>query len=178
MAETLTIARPYAEAVFGLAKEKDRLRQWAEMLEFLSAVSQDARIESLIADPKMSEEQVGNTFLAIAGERIDGDARNFLQVLARNNRLVLLPEIAQLFDELKARAEGVVEANIASAFPLSDKQLKDLVARLEKKFKQKIEPRVNVDPELIGGVKVEVGDEIWDASVKGRLETMAFALTR
>jgi F-type H+-transporting ATPase subunit delta len=178
VAETLTIARPYAEAVFALAKEKDRLAEWAKMLQFLSAVCEDAQIQSLIADPKLSEQQVANTFLAIAGERIDGDARNFVQVLAHNNRLVLLPEIAQLFDELKARAEGVVEANIASAYPLNGQQLNELIQRLEKKFKHKIEPKVSVDPELIGGVKVEVGDEIWDASVKGKLETMAFALTR
>lgn len=178
MAETLTVARPYAEAVFALAKEKKRMQPWAEMLEFLTAVAGDSRMQALIGDPKLSESQIANTFLGIGGERLDGDARNFVQLLAHNGRLVLLPEIAQLFDELKARAEGVVDANISTAYPLNDQQLQDLIARLEKKFKHKIDPKVTVDPELIGGVKVEVGDEIWDASVKGKLETMAFALTR
>lgn len=178
MAETVTIARPYAEAVFGVAQEKNRLDAWAEMLEFLSAVSANPQMRSLVADPNLTEEQVANTVLGIGGERLDGDARNFVQLLAHNNRLTLLPEIAQLFDELKADAEGVVEANIASAYPMSDGQLKDLVARLEKKFKHRIDPRVSVDRELIGGVKVEVGDEIWDASVKGKLENMAFSLAR
>ncbi len=178
MAETLTIARPYAEAVFALAQEKNRLQPWTEMLEFLSSVSRDAQIQALISDPGLSERQVANTFLAIGGERIDGDARNFVQVLSHNGRLVLLPEIAQLFDGLKAEVEGVVEASISSAFPLSDQQLKDLIQRLEQKFKHKIEPKVTVDSELIGGVKVDVGDEMWDAAVKGKLETMAFALAR
>jgi F-type H+-transporting ATPase subunit delta len=178
MAETLTIARPYAEAVFGLAQEKNRLEPWAEMLEFLSAVSANPQMRFLVADPNLTEEQVANAFLGISGERLDGDARNFVQLLARNDRLTLLHEIAQLFEELKAQAEGVVEANIASAYPMNDEQLKDLVARLEKKFKHKLEPSVTVDRELIGGVKVEVGDEIWDASVKGKLENMAFSLAR
>ena len=178
MAEAVTIARPYAEAAFGLAQEKSRLGPWAEMLEFLSAVSANPQMQSLIGDPNLTEEQVANTFLAIGGERLDGDARNFVQLLAHNGRLTLLPEIVQLFDELKAQAEGVVEASIASAYPMSDAQLKDLVARLERKFKHRIDPRVSVDRELIGGVKVEVGDEIWDASVKGKLESMAFSLAR
>jgi F-type H+-transporting ATPase subunit delta len=178
MAETLTIARPYAEAVFSLAKDKDRLQEWARMLDFLSLVSANEQMQNLIADPNLSEEEIANTFIAIGGEELDGDARNFLQLLAHNDRLTLLPEIAELFGELKAEAEGVVEANIASAYPLTDEQLHGLVARLEKKFRHKIDPRVRTDRDLIGGVKVEIGDEIWDASVKGKLENMAVALTR
>lgn len=176
MAEALTIARPYAEAVFALAREENRLQPWADMLAFLSSVAEDAQMKAIFNDPKVSDEALVNAVLAIGGERLDGPARNFVQVLARNNRLALLPQIAQLFERLKDAQEGVLEANIASAFPLEDEQLKNLIARLETKFKKKIEPRVTVDRELIGGVKVEVGDEVWDASVKGKLETMAFAL--
>jgi F-type H+-transporting ATPase subunit delta len=178
VAETLTIARPYAEAVFALAHEKNRLDEWARMLDFLAAVSGNEAMQAVINDPNLSEEQIANTFLAIGGEQLDGDARNFVQLLAHNDRLSLLPEISQLFGDLKSEAEGVVEANIASAYPLTESQLRDLVQRLEKKFKHRIDPQVTTDRELIGGVKVEVGDEIWDASVKGKLENMGFALAR
>jgi F-type H+-transporting ATPase subunit delta len=97
-------------------------------------------------------------------------------LLAENKRIVILPQISQLFEQLKAQHEGVLEAKIVSAFTMESKQLKKLVDDLEQKFKRKIDAQVSVDPELIGGVKVEIGDEILDASVRGKLDAMAIAL--
>ena len=97
-------------------------------------------------------------------------------MLAENNRIAVLPQISVLFEQLKSQHEGILEANIVSAFEMNNRQLSKLVSDLEKKFERKIVAKVQVDPELIGGVKVEIGDEIFDASIRGKLEAMANAL--
>jgi F-type H+-transporting ATPase subunit delta len=176
MAETRTIARPYAEAVFKLAKAKGDLSDWSNMLQFSATIAMDERVRSLVGNPKMSATRLGELFLDICAETLNDEGRNFILLLAENGRLEILPEIAELFEQLKADYEGVLDANVFSAFEMSDVQLKELVADLEGKFNRKIEAKVIVDPELIGGVKVEIGDEVLDASVRGKLEAMAVAL--
>lgn len=176
MAEVRTIARPYAEAVFKLAKAKGELAAWSDMLQFAAEVASDSRIRALIGDPKFPPKRLGELLLGICGEKLSGEARNFVLLLAENGRVEILPEMRDLFEQLRAHYEGVLDANIISAFPVSEAQLKDLVATLEARFKRKIEPRVSIDPELIGGVKVEIGDEVLDVSVRGKLEAMAVAL--
>lgn len=178
MAEIVTIARPYAEAVFRLAKQRNQLAAWTNMLALASAVAANERVAARVADPNVTGAQVEALFLGICGDKLDDAGKNMIKVLVQNNRLSLLPQIAQLYDELRAQAEGVLEANITSAFPLSDEQVKQLVGKLEAKYKRKINPLVRVDQALIGGIKVEIGDEVLDASVRGKLQEMAFALTR
>ena len=116
--------------------------------------------------------------LAICGERIDGVARNLIQLLVHNRRLSLLTEIRALFEQLKLEDEGKLDAKISSAFPMEDTQRNHVVNLLSSRFKRKINATVIVDANLIGGIKVEVGDKIWDASVRGRLQNMAAALTK
>jgi len=176
MAETRTIARPYAEAVFRLAKAKDELAAWSDMLQLTSAIVADERIRTLIGNPKVPPRRLGELLLSICGDRLNDEGRNFALLLAENGRVEILPEVSEMFEQLKTQHEGVLCAQILSAFPMNDAQLGDLVAHLEKKFKRKIEAKVSVDPELIGGVKVEIGDEVLDASVRGKLEAMAVAL--
>jgi F-type H+-transporting ATPase subunit delta len=176
MAEIRTIARPYAEAVFRLAKAKDELAAWSHMLQVTSAIAADERIRALIGNPKVPPKRLGELLLGICGEELNDEGRNFVLVLAENGRVEILPEVSELFERLKTQHEGVLSAEIFSAFPMNDAQLGDLVAHLETKFKRKIEAKVSVDPELIGGVKVEIGDEVLDASVRGKLEAMAVAL--
>lgn len=179
MAEALTIARPYAEAVFKLAIEKDAnkaLSVWSDMLQLAAAVAADERIQALIGNPKVSSKRLGELLLGICGDELNGEGRNFILLLVENGRVEILPQVSQLFEQLKTQHEGVLVAKIASAFVMSDAQLKELTAGLEAKFKRKIEAEVSVDPELIGGVKVEIGDEVLDASVRGKLEAMAVAL--
>lgn len=176
MAETTTIARPYAEAVFRLARQNQALHAWSETLSFAAAVAADGRMRACISSPQFTAAQLENLFFSICGDRLNEQGRNFIKVLIANDRLQLLPEILELFERLKAQEEGVIEANVFSAFPMGEDQLKELVNMLEIRFKRKIEASVQVDPELIGGVKVEVGDEVLDASVRGRLATMAVAL--
>jgi F-type H+-transporting ATPase subunit delta len=176
MAEALTIARPYAEAVFRLAKAGNTLPAWSSMLQFAAVVAGDERIRVLLSDPEVSTKRLGELLLGICGNKFSNEGRNFILLLVENKRVEVLPEVSDLFEQLKAQHEGVLEAKVASAFKMTDRQLKDLVVGLESKFKRKIEAKVNVNPELIGGVKVEIGDEVFDASVRGKLEAMSVAL--
>jgi F-type H+-transporting ATPase subunit delta len=119
---------------------------------------------------------LGELLLDICGKKLNKEGRTFILLLVEGKRVEVLPEVSELFEQLKTQQEGVQEAKIASAFAMTDEQLKDLVTGLESKFKCKIEARVDVNPELIGGVKVEIGDEVFDASVRGKLEAMSVAL--
>lgn len=178
MAELVTIARPYAEAVFSLAKETGQLQKWSEMLTLMAGIHADSAMQAALVNPKVTTADIEKLMLAVCGERIDGAARNLIQVLTHNGRLVALPEIRSLYEQLRAEDEGVVEAKISSAFALDGRQLEQLVALLSTRYRKKINPSVDVDPELIGGVKVQVGDKVWDASVRGRLQQMAVTLTK
>lgn len=177
MAEPVTIARPYAEAVFRLAREHNALVKWSDALANLDAVVGDSRVQALISDPNVSAQQLEGLVLGVIGDGLEDVARNFVQVLVRNGRLELTPHIRGLYESLKREHEGVLEANVISALPISDDQVKALVASLEAKFKCRITTRVEVDPQLIGGVKIVVGDKVIDATVRGRLDAMAATLT-
>jgi len=175
MAEEITIARPYAEAAFELARERDALGAWQEALARLAAVAADPEVRKLIGNPRVSPAQLIQLFVDVGGE-LDQAQQNFVRTLVENERVALLPEIHALFVRLKNRHEGVRRAHVVSAFPLDEAALKSLMAQLEPRFRCRLEPSVSVDPELIGGVKVTVGDEVIDASVRGKLEAMASAL--
>lgn len=178
MAELVTIARPYAEAAFSLAKQRGELGKWSDALALMVAVHEDAQMRAVIANPKVSATEVERLMLAICGERIDATARNFIQLLVSNGRLGVLPQIRQLYEQRKADDEGTVEARISAAYALDDAQLQHIVSLLSKRFQKNINPAVNVDPDLIGGIKVQVGDKVWDASVRGSLQQMAATLTK
>ena len=178
MAELTTIARPYAEAAFGFAKQRGELDKWSEMLALLVGVYQDNQFQEAVAGPTVTSGDVEKLMLSVCGERIDGQARNLVQLLVRNGRLAVLAEVQSMFEQLKSEDEGVIEATIDSAFPLQDQQLEKIVNILTKRYNKKISPTVGVDSELIGGIKVQVGDKVWDASVRGRLQEMATALTK
>ncbi len=177
MAEPVTIARPYAEAVYKLACENNALAQWSDALANLDAVVGDARVQAIISDPNVSAHQLDGFVLSVIGDKLDDVARNFILVLVQNGRLELTPYIRGVYESLKREHEGTLEANVISALPISDEQVKTLVAALEAKFKRKITAKVEIDPQLIGGVKIVVGDKVIDATVRGRLDAMAAALT-
>lgn len=181
MAEPVTIARPYAEAVYKLARDKNALAGWSDALANLDAVVGDTRVQAIINDPNVSVEQLESLVLGVIGDKLEAlvanEVRNFIQVLVQNSRLELTPHIRGVYENLKREHEGTLEASVFSALPISDEQVKSLVATLETKFKRKITAKVEVDPQLIGGVKIVVGDKVIDATVRGRLDVMATALT-
>ncbi|HMW52604.1 MAG TPA: F0F1 ATP synthase subunit delta [Rhodocyclaceae bacterium] len=176
MAENVTIARPYAEAAFQLASAGNALGPWSEALDRLAGIAADPQMRDCISDPKLQPQQLAGLFLDVAGSGLTAEQQNYVRVLVDNERLQVLPEIRDLFVALKNEHEGVKEANIVSAFPMDEATLKALVADLEARFKARLNVSVSVDPELIGGVKIAVGDEVIDASVRGKLANMAAAL--
>lgn len=177
MAEISTIARPYAVAAFKLAKEQKALAKWSEMLGFATAIVNDAQMNAYIQDPKVVGSDLQANFLKVCGDKLNENAQNLIKVLVEYGRLSILPAITSAFEELKALDEGTLEAQIIAAAKPSAAEVKDLVKRLEAKFGKKIEASVSVDPEIIGGIKIIVGDTVIDASVKGQLQNLAYSLT-
>ena len=175
MAESLTIARPYAEAAFKLALEINALPSWSDALSRLATVVGTDTARELIGNPQLTDAQVAFVVADAAGQ-LSAEQRNLVQVLADNERLAVLPEIAALFDELRNAHEGVLDAQIASAYPLVQQQVDDIVATLAQKYGKQIKATVHVDADLIGGVSIRIGDEVIDASVRGKLAQMAGAL--
>jgi F-type H+-transporting ATPase subunit delta len=176
MAEPSTIARPYAEAVFRLADGAGQLAEWSAALANLAAVSADERVRAAAGDPNHSAAKVAGLFISVLAGRLSGDAENLVRVLAENGRLEVLGEIRAQYESLKNEREGVVEAEVVSAFELDAAQLADLVARLEKKTGRKVKARVSVDQALIGGVKLVLGDKVIDGSARAQLGALETAL--
>ncbi len=175
MAELATIARPYAEALFRVAKENQaafNLANWSALVSEMAQVAAHADVKALAHNPKMSDVLVADTFFSLLKSPLNDEAKNFVNMLLENGRLDLLPEIVEQFLVLKNAHEGVADANITSAFALSSSQLSELLVTLEKKFARKLNPSVTVDSSLIGGVRVSVGDEVLDTSVRARLQQM------
>jgi len=177
MAEISTIARPYAVAAYKLGREQKALGKWSEMLGFAAAVANDAQIKAYIQDPKVVSSELLATFLKVCGDNLNENGQNLIKVLVEYGRLSILPEIYSAFEALKAQDEGTLDAEIIAATKISAADTKDLVKRLEAKFGKKIEASVSVDPEIIGGIKIIVGDTVIDASVKGQLQNLAYTLT-
>jgi len=175
MAEITTLARPYAEAVFRLADAGKSLSAWSGTLGRMAQVAGHADMQAVIGDPKLTADKLYGLMASLCGE-LNAEAQSFLRVLVANDRLLLLPQIRLTFEALKNEREGVVDAEITTAFAFEDAQLATLVADLEKRFKRKINPQVTIDKSLIGGVRVVVGDEVIDASVRGKLNAMASGL--
>lgn len=177
MAELVTIARPYAEAAFRVAREQNALPAWSDALALIAAVVADAQVTALIDAPQVSATQIEGVIIGAIGKHLSGEARNFVQVLAQNRRLGVVAQIRDSYEALRREHEGAMEATVISALPLADGQLQTLVATLEKKYGRKITAKVELDPKLIGGLKIMVGDKVIDATVRGKLDAMAAALT-
>ncbi len=177
MAEAVTIARPYAEAVFALADGSGALGKWSQTLAVMASIAEHPDVRAATGNPKLTSEQVYGLFAAACGE-LAIEAQNLVRVLVENDRLAALPEIRDIYEELKNEREGVVDAVITTALALDDGQLAALVAELEGRFKRKIKPQVQIDAKLIGGVRLQVRDEVIDGSVRGKLAAMAAALTK
>lgn len=180
MAENVTLARPYAEAAFQLAKTQNALSSWSTTLTALAALTQNVDIGECIDSPKLSPARLVELCIACvtkgASTNLTDDQKNFVRVLVDNERLSVVPEISMLFESLKHAFEGIKEADITTAFPLDAVTLKALVTDLEAKFSCKIKATQKVDSELIGGVRIAIGDEVIDASVRGKLAAMAAVL--
>jgi F-type H+-transporting ATPase subunit delta len=176
MAEPSTIARPYAAALFQASTAADGAQLVAQ-LDTLAGIARDPGLRQFAADPKVSDEQVFGVVTGIAGSDLSPKLRNLLSTVINNGRLSVLPEIASQFRMLVNERGGIADAQVVSAFPLDANQQAGLAKVLEKRFGRQLKVAVTVDPTLIGGVRVTVGDEVLDTSVVARLEQMRAALT-
>lgn len=178
MAELSTIARPYADALFETARASgEGLERWLAVVEELAALMSHPQVAQVVADPKLDDAQVVDLLSSLVKQPLPATGTNFLKLLVANQRLAALPEVAVQFRQLKNEAEGVADCLIETAFPLSDAEVNDLLAALAKRFGTGLRPSVQVNPALIGGVRIAVGDQVLDSSVRARLNQMQTALT-
>lgn len=177
MAENRTLARPYAQAAFELAQAKKQLDDWSGMLHFIGLLAQDEQIARLVHDPRISSDKAESLLLDITGKQLNDMGKNFLRLLVANRRLDLAPQIAAQYEELKAKAQAKLNAQVISAFKLDSKQLDTIGASLKKKFQREIEMENLVEPNYLGGVVVRIGDQVIDGSARGRLQALANQLT-
>ncbi len=175
MAELATIARPYAEALFKAAPAAEQ-SAWAEQVNALAEVARDPQLRAFADNPRVTQDDILSVITGAAKHNLAPAVANFLRTVLDNGRLAALPLMAEQYQALVQASQGVSEARIISAFPISDAQVSEIVGPLEKRFGRKLEPTVEVDADLIGGVRVVVGDEVLDTSVKARLERMKSAL--
>ena len=175
MAELATIARPYAEALFkSSSSDLNGTMQW---LDALAGVAGNPQLLQFAGNPKVGNQQVFDVVSDVARVQLPPAGQNFLRVIIDNGRLAAVPEAARQFREMKNAQSGSSDAVVYSAFPIAAAQLGTVAEALEKRFGRKLNLTVQEDPSLIGGIRVVVGDEVLDTSVKARLEQMKVALT-
>jgi F-type H+-transporting ATPase subunit delta len=175
MAELATIARPYAEALFKSAKAD--LSGTAVWLDQLAAIAGNEQLLKFADSPKVTDQQIFDVISGVVKTALAENGKNFLRVVIENGRVDALPEIAAQFRALKNAQGGSADATVYSAFPMDDKAIAELSGALEKRFGSKLNIAVELDASLIGGIRVVVGDEVLDTSVKARLDQMKIALT-
>lgn len=169
MAESTTLARPYANAVFRLARERNELAHWGAMLGTLAGIVADDRVAERLADPTLTAAVSAGLVEDLAGDELDDRGRGLVRLMARNDRLALLPAVAQAFAAMRAEAESTLEVEVKTAFELSQPQIDALSQRLQQRFGRSVEMEIWIEPALIGGVLIRAGDTVIDGSVKGRL---------
>ena len=176
MAELTTLARPYAKAVFAEASEKNALDAWSDDLSVLAAFAVDADMAKLIKHPALTSTQQADALIDVCGDKLNEAAKNLVAVLAENKRLALLPEIAELYEELKAQLQNTVDVVVTSAFALSDAQADKLATALKARLQCDVRLTSEVDESLVGGAIIRAGDLVIDGSVTGKLSKLAEAM--
>ncbi len=176
MAELHTLARPYAKAAFELAHEARSLGQWSQTLQTLAGAVADAKVAALLASPRLSRSDVAAVLTAALGDRLDAQARNFVKLLAENNRLAALPAIADGFEALRAEAEKRVEVEITTAAAVADAEAQALLGALRKRLARELEVSWKTDPALVAGAVIRAGDLVIDGSVSGELAQLRQAV--
>jgi F-type H+-transporting ATPase subunit delta len=177
MAEKATIARPYARAAFEHARQHGSFDRWSQVLASASVVVGDARVAKMLTNPRVKPAELVGLIADVAGGALDEHSRNFLATLADNRRLGLLPEIAAMFETLRAEIENVADVHVTSAVQLDESQRQRLAGALTKRLKREVRLHCEVDSSLIGGAIVRSGDFVIDGSLKARLERLASAMT-
>ncbi|MGE0114538.1 MAG: F0F1 ATP synthase subunit delta [Steroidobacteraceae bacterium] len=177
MAEKATLARPYARAAFEFAQAHGALKQWSESLAMAAAVAGDPAVTRLLNHPRVTAVQLVGLIAEVAGSHLDSSAHNFISTLAQNRRLGLLPQIAAMYETLRADVEKVADVAVVSAVPLEAAQQQRLTAALKTRLKRDVRLHCAIDATLMGGAVVRYGDLVIDGSVKERLTRLASVIT-
>jgi len=178
MAEFVTLARPYAHAVFDIAKAAGRFDAWSRALGYLAAAVEQPRIRDMLESPLLSSEQKAYKVIELCRDELDDQGRRFVLLLARNKRLGLMAEISQTYEALRAEQEKVLDVEVVSAYPLTDAEKERLVASLASRYDRRVELASRVDESLIGGAIIRAGDTVIDGSVRGKLQKLSEALLK
>jgi F-type H+-transporting ATPase subunit delta len=176
MAEKTTIARPYAEAVFELAKEQKQLKQWSDVLQTLAAVTANADMHAMIGNTNVSKDQLADFVLELCGADFSAEAKNLVKVLAENRRLTLMDEIAAQYETLRAEEEKTIEAEVVSAFDISKAQQKQIADKLKARLGREVSLSCRVDSSLLGGAIIKAGDLVIDGSTLGQIQKLSIEL--
>ncbi|MEE9333268.1 MAG: F0F1 ATP synthase subunit delta [Granulosicoccaceae bacterium] len=176
MADFTTAARPYAKAVFEIAQGAGKFDEWSERLASLASIVEHPEMRQHLDAPNLTHQDRSTIVEKVASDVLDDNGRNFVRLLSENNRLALMGDIGGIFEELRAEAEGEIEAAVTTAFELTDEQRDKMAAALSKKLDRKVRIVTTVDDSLIGGAVIKAGDLVIDGSVKGRLEQMTNSL--
>jgi F-type H+-transporting ATPase subunit delta len=166
------LARPYAQAAFEYAKEHQQLPQWSEMLRTNAAHVQNPSLAAMLHNPHYSAEICGEAILALSQSALDQAGENFIKILAQAKRLFVLPDIYQLFEQLRTGIEKTLQVQVKSAVALTETQAIKLKTSLTKKFKQPVALTYNIDPSILGGFIASAGDRVVDSSIRGQLEKL------
>ena len=178
MAQSITIARPYAEAAFALARDADALAAWDDGLDLAARVVADERVDQVLRSPRVDHERKAALILEVCGEALDLQQRNLIRLLTQRHRVLLLPEIARQFRALRADHERTLEARLISAQPVTDAARDRLADALSRQLDRTVTLETEIDETLIGGAIVRAGDLVIDGSVRGRLTRLTGALSR
>ena len=178
MSELTTAARPYAKAVFEMAQESGNLSGWSDQLGAIAQVISSEDSAALLTNPRLSQDQKIQILTEVLGNSVNEGGINLLKVLGENNRFTLVPEMARLYEELKAQAEGAIEAEITAAMELSADQQNAIAAALQKRLGREVKLVTKLDPSLMAGAIVRAGDLVIDGSIQSRLKEMKAALSR
>ncbi|HEY9118494.1 MAG TPA: F0F1 ATP synthase subunit delta [Marinobacter sp.] len=176
MAQLRTLARPYAKAAFSAAQDQKQLAEWSGVLTVAGQITANEVIRQLLASPGVEERKKAEMILECVEDNVTESVRNFFLVLADNRRLILLPEIAALFNTYRADFERTVDIEVTSAYELTDEQQQKLAQALSSKLERQVSLAASMDKSLIGGVIIRTGDMVIDASVRGKLTKLADAL--
>lgn len=177
MAERKTLARPYAEAVFQMAQERTDLKAWGDMLDLAAAVAGDDQIKAVLHNPQVERDAIAGLFESVIGKAMVKDGGNFIKLLLENDRITLLPEIAELFRDFRAKAESRVEAEVLTAYKLTAAQTKAIAEGLKRRLGREVDIVSTVDASLLGGVVIRADDLVIDGSVKGYLQSLSSQIT-
>ncbi len=172
MLENVTIARPYATAVFELAQESQQVAEWSSMLDLLGLLVSDPDMRRLIFNPKVSSEQLQELIFDVYRDGLSDTGRNLVKILVQAERLQYAPQIKQLYEQMRADAEGRLEVEVVTAYELDQQQKDTIAGSISARLGKQVNIVTSIDQSLIGGAVIRAGDSIIDASLRGRLTEM------